>query len=51
MNYIKQLTNLKKWIPIAGTKQKTERKLLKSEGGGRKNELMFSGWGIKLVHL
>ena len=51
MNYIKQLTNLKKLTPMAETEQKLERKMQKSEEVGGKNELVFSSWGIKPVRL
>ena len=51
MNYIKQLTNLKKLTPMARTEQKSERKTQESTVLGVKNELMFLGWGIKPVHL
>ena len=51
MNYIKQLTDLKKLTLIAETGQNSKRKTQESKVLGGKNELLFLGWGIKPVRL
>ena len=51
MNYKKPLKNLRKMDTNGRNQAEIGEKTTEIRGGGRKNELLFSGGGIKLVRL